>query len=269
MGIYSKALYELIQSIAYSLDDCRVGTCETNSNTTHAICSYLREGDDHYNGWDFHVFAGINLGQTREVSDFTNANTTVVVAPAFSNSLAVNSQFELHKMFKWNQYKDAVNRSIEMGKKQYTLEKIDETVDLETDVYEYDIPSGFKYITGVWLEDKTDANTYYDEGWIDPNHYSTIPGQHLKFHDNTFGIGTSEANLNLRIMGYCTQSSLSNDADTCEMPPEFIIEQSKALLLDTITGKESQADRAQAKAESIRRRMTIPLPPNSKAVYEG
>ncbi len=172
-------------------------------------------------------------------------------------------------MFNWNQYKDAVNRSIEIGKRQYTLEKIDETVDLENDVYEYAIPSGFKYITGIWLEDKTDANTYYQEGWIDPLHYSTIPGQEIKFHENTFGIGTSEANLHLRIMGYSMQASLSNDSDTCEMPPEFIIEQSKALLLDTIPGKESQADRAQVKAEAIRRRMSIPLPPGTKAVYEG
>jgi len=269
MGIYSKALYELIQSIAYSLDDCRVGTCETNSNTTHAICSYLREGADHYNGWDFHIYSGVAVGQTREVYDFDATNTTIIVAPAFANSLTTNSQFELHKMFKWNQYKDAVNRSIEMGKKQYTLEKIDETVDLETDVYEYSIPSGFKYITGIWLEDVTNALKYYQGGWIDPNHYSVIPGSLLKFHDDTFGIGASENGLHLRIMGYSTQAGLTNDADTCEIPPEFIIEQAKALLLDTMVGKESQADRAQTKADKIQKRMSIPLPPGAKMVYEG
>src|SRR4030042_1845340 len=269
MGIYSKALYELIQSVAYSLDDCRVGTAETNSNTVNLVCSYLKEGADHYNGWDCHIYSGTAVGQTREVSDFDATNTIIVVAPAFANALTTNSKFELHKMFKWEQYKDAVNRSIEVGKKQYTLEKIDETVDLETDVYEYSIPLGFKYITGIWLEDKNTADTWYQGGWIDPNHYSVIPGSLLKFHDDTFGIDASKNGLLLRIMGYSMQASLTNDADTCEIPPEFIIEQAKALLLDTIVGKESQADRAQAKAEAIRRRMSIPLPPMAKAVYEG
>ena len=272
MGVYSKYLYQLAQSVAYSLDDCRVVTAEANSTNTKFICSYLTEANDHFNGWDLRIFVGTNAGQTRKVSDFFNANTTVLVAPAFTSALATNSQGEFHRLFSYEQYKDAINRAIEMAKNDYLVDKIDETVALVTDTYEYTIPSGFRYICGIWLEDNVDANTYYDSGFLDPNHYTVVPynstANKLKFHDNSYPIGASINTRNLRIIGLATQNVLSNDSDVCELPPEYVIQQARALLLYTRDDKQTTADRAQARAEQERRHMVTSIPALAKTVFE-
>ncbi len=270
MGVYSKYLYQLVQSVAYSLDDCRTVTAEANSTNTKFICSYLTEGDDFFNGWDLHIFAGTNAGTTRKVSDFYEQ--TAVVKPAFTSSLAINSQGEFHRMFTYAQYVDAINRAVEMGRNAYLLDKKDETVTLTTDVYEYSIPSGFRYICNIWLEDINDADTYYDSGWINPNHYEVMPYNttvnKLKFHDNTYPIGGTMNTQKLRIVGLSTQPVLSNDSDVCELPPEFVIQQARASLLDTIDGKQALADRAQAKANEMRRQMVTSVPALAKTVFE-
>lgn len=272
MGAYSKYLYQLTQSVAYSLDDCRVETAQTNSTNTKFICNYLTEANDHFNGWDCHIFAGTDAGETRRVSDFYNTNTTILVSPAFTSSLAVNSQGEFHRLFNYKQYLDAINRAIEMGKDDYLLEKIDETTTLSTDVYEYTIPSGFRYICGIWLEDFTDADTFYESGFIDHRHYDTYPYNttvcKLKFHDNSYPIGASMNTQKLRIVGLTNQTVLANDSDVCQLPPEFVIQQARALLLDQRDGNRALADRAQAKANEERRRMVQSIPALAKTVFE-
>jgi len=272
MGVYSKYLYQLVQSVAYSLDDCRVVTAEAGSTNTNFICSYLTEADDYFKGWDLRIFAGVNAGQTRKVSDFHNTNTTVIVAPAFTSALATNSQGEFHRLYSYEQYKDAINRAIEMARDDYLIDKIDETVALATDTYEYAIPAGFRYICGIWLEDPTDANTYYDSGWIHMNHYTVMPhnttANKLKFHDNSYAIGASVNGKKLRIIGLATQEVLSNDSDTCELPPEYVIQQARALLLYTRDDKQTVADRAQGRANEERRQMVTTVPALAKTVFE-
>ncbi len=268
MAVHSKTQAELRQSIAYGLDDCVVGTCEAGSSNTLAVCSYLLRGDKHYNGWDFHVYGGVNVGLTREITDGWNANTTIQVAPALTSALTTNSTFELHKMFTTTQYNDAINRAIEAAKDEYLLDKYDDTTTLVTDTFEYNIPSGFRFINALYVEDKTDADKYYDSGYIDDRHWTILHGStnKLRFYD-THPIGTDTNGQSLRIVGQTIQSILSNDADTCKMPPEFIIWQARAILLAN-KGKDTEADKAQRIADRERRMMRVPLYAFAKAVDE-
>ncbi|MBM3120433.1 MAG: hypothetical protein FJ006_12985 [Chloroflexi bacterium] len=269
MAVHSKYLYQLRQSIAYSLDDCVTGTAEANSTNSTLICSYLIRGNGFYDGWDLHIYAGTNQGQTREVTDSRESGTTLLVAPVFSNALTNNSQFELHKMFTTAQYNDAINRAIEMGKDDYLLDLREESATLTSDTYEYNCVSNFRYISALWLEDATDANTYYSTGYIDPRHYGIARGATplLKFDEVGYPIGANLTGKKLRIVGQSVQSALSNNTDTCKMPPEFIIQQSRAILLFN-KGKDAEAQRAQQRADVERKLMKVPLYAHSKAVNE-
>lgn len=245
-------------------------TAQTGSSNSLAVCSHLVEANDYWNGWDFHVFAGSGVGQSQIVNDFYNANTTAKFSPVLTTALTTNSEFELHKKFTTTQYNDAINRSIEMGKDEYLFDKNDETATLTDDTYEYSIPSGFRYISGIWKEDITDDDTYYPQGFIEGRHWDILRGStpKLKFSSSTYQIGSSDTDQKLRIVGQSVQASLSNDDDVCAIPPEFIIQQARALLLDQIDGKEKPAKVAQDKADIERRLMRVLPHPSSKSVYE-
>ena len=273
MGLYNTTQYALRHSVAYSLDDMAQGkafTAQTGSSNSLAVCSYLTESNDYWNGWDFHVFAGSGVGQSQRVNDFHNANTTLAFSPVLTTALTANSQFEMHKKFTTTQYNDAIDRAIEMGKDEYLFDKNDETATLTEDTYEYSIPSGFRYISGIWKEDLTDADTYYPRGFINGNHWDILRGStpKIKFSSSSYPISAADTDQKLRIVGQSVQASLTNDDDTCAIPPEFIIQQARALLLDTIDGKEAQAGIAQNKASIERRLMRVMPYPGSKSVYE-
>lgn len=271
MGVYSKTQSQLRQSVAYSLDDIVTGTCLANSTNTVALCTTLVDANDYYNDWWMHIFAGINVGESRRVTDFVSA-TNITLAPAFTAALTANSQFELHNKFSIEQYNDAINRSIEVGKDEYLIDKKDETLTLTTDVYEYALANlSMRYIHAIYLEDSTDANTYYVSSLIDNRCWDIIVNgttPYLKFDDDTFPIGAAIASQKLRVLGQATQAVLSNNSDTCVLPPEFIIQQARAILLDQMKGYEQQADRAQAKALVERRRMVMAPHDFSKSLYE-
>lgn len=275
MTIYSKYQYELRQSIAYALDDLgrrQTFTAQSGSSNSLCVCNYLADANDTWNGWDFHVFAGSGVGQSQEVSDFYNSNTTIAFSPNLTTALTTNSQFELHKRFSTDQYNDAINRAIAMVKDEYFLDQTDETTTFATDTYEYSIPSGFKYIYNIYIEDSTDANTYYESGLIDYRHWWIYPAStpKIKFSENTYPIGSGINGQKMRIVGLTSQSALSSDSSNCYIPPEYVIQQAKALLLEE-HGTDldlKRADRAQARANDERKRMRRILPVHTKAVEE-
>jgi len=235
------------------------------------VVTSLTDANDYYNDWWMHIFAGVNVGEKRKVSDFVSA-TNITVSPAFTANLTTNSQFELHKMFSIDQYNDAINRAIETGKDEYLIDKVDETTTLVADQYEYNMTNlGFRYINAIYLEDQTDDGYWYSNGYIDNNCWDILrngTAPYLVFNDAAYPIGSSLAGLKLRIIGQSVQTILSNDAATCALPPEFIIQQARAILYDQKKGYEQQADRAQAKAIIERRRMVMSPHDFSKSLYE-
>uniref|UniRef100_A0A6M3L7A2 Uncharacterized protein n=1 Tax=viral metagenome TaxID=1070528 RepID=A0A6M3L7A2_9ZZZZ len=262
MPVYSKALYNLRQSVSLGLDDCYV--CKVDANATNATMANaaLLRADDYYNGWDCRFYLGTHKDTTREVTDFVNSNTTLTFAPVLASVTDTTDYFELHKRFTTLQYNDAINRAIELGKDEYLLDKKDETTALVSGTYEYAVPSGFRYISQIYLESVAASGVYNTSDLIDKSKWWVVPvnatNSVLKFDDNRFGISTGEAGRDLRIIGQQLQSNLTNDADTCALPSEFVIQQTRAILLMQEKGSEAQAQQAQNRADVERRRMVIP-----------
>ncbi len=267
MAIYSKTLYQIRHSVAYSLDDCITAICTSNGTTTTVISTSLIRGDDYYNGWDCHFYLGTHKDTSREVTDFAASSDTLTITPAVTANTDTTDYFELHKRFTTAQYNDAINRAVEMGKDEYLLDKTDETTQLADATYEYNVPSGFRYIGAIYQEDDNDTNTFYDNGLIDSRAWSILGGStpKIKFHDRYKSIGTADEDKYLRIVGQTIQSTLSNDADTCALPTEFVIQMTRAILLEQMDD-EKKANRARLIAENERQRMIVP--PVGTSVYE-
>lgn len=267
MGVFSKTLYQLRQSLAITFDDNIMGRVESG-NTTTFVCSYLLRGDDYYNGWDCHFYVGTHKDTSREVYDWVNSTKTITISPEVTASCDTTDYFELHKKFTTAQYNDVINRAIEIAKPHYLLDKILETTELAEDTYEYNVPSGFYYIKDIYLEDDTDAGIFYDVDKIDGRAWYIVPGTTPKIHFNKtyFDIGTDRDGLKLRIVGQQLESTLTLDADTCEVPPEYIIQQARVLLLAQDERNKAAMDIAAALAEKELRRMKVI--PRGKGVYE-
>lgn len=270
MAVYSKYLYQLRQSVAYSLDDCVV--CSVDSNATNTTCAnaMLIEGDDYYNGWDIRFYAGTHKNNTRTVTDFADTGDSITFAPAVTNATDTTDYFELHKKYSTARYNDAINRAIEMGKDEYLLDKKDETATFATNTYEYAVPSGFRYIEQIYYEDTVDDDTYYPRNLIDKRKWWIVPVNStntvIKFADSLFPIGSDLNEQKMRIIGQQLQSNLSNDDDTCALPSEYVIQMARALLLAQTPGREKEAELALKIAGEERRRMVVP--PKGKSVFE-
>ncbi len=143
MSKYSTALSSLIQSVAMGFDDL-ADTPQTPTggySTTTLACTSLTRGDNYYNGMQIHFYSGTHKDTTREVTDWV-LSTSTLTFPAVTAATDVSDLFQLHRMFTYNQYKDAVNRAIEQGKMEYLLNKKDDTAvqnrltnwDFEVDV---------------------------------------------------------------------------------------------------------------------------------------
>lgn len=127
MSKYSTPLYNLIQSVANSFDDCILGARTATSTTGTVVCNTLLKPNDHYNGWDLHFYQGTHVDTTREVTDWDLSTYTLSFLPIVTGEVDDTDYFQLHKLFKYSQYKDAVNRAIQMGKFEYLLNKKDDT----------------------------------------------------------------------------------------------------------------------------------------------
>jgi hypothetical protein len=175
MSVYLKTFYELRQSLSRSLDDCIV--CKVDANATNATVANatLIEGDDYYNGYDIRFYLGTHKDLTRKVSDFAASSDTATFVPVLASNTDTTDYFELHKKYTTAQYNDAINRAISMGKDEYLLDKKDETTVLVSGTYEYAVPSGFRYISQMYLEETTASGTYNSSGLIDSRKYWVVP----------------------------------------------------------------------------------------------
>lgn len=270
MAVYNKALYQLRQSVSLGLDDNIMAQCTSNATNTTVVSTYLLKADDYYNGWDCRLYLGTHKDNSREVTDWVLSTKTITVAPAVTNATDTTDYFELHRRFTTLQYNDAINRAIEIGKDEYLLDKKDESTVLVSGTYEYAVPSGFRYISQIYLENAATTGIYYTSNLIDSRKWWVVPVNStsalIKFDDSLFGIGAGEAGRDLRIIGQQLQSNLTNDADTCLLPSEFVIQQVRAILLMQEKGNEVQVRQAQEAADKERRRMVIP--PQGIPVWE-
>ena len=398
MANYSKTLAELTQSVAYSLDDVIVEVPTSTGSATTLICSKLGQDNDYFNQWYMRIYGGTNASQSKLITDFDAATDTLTFTPAVAIGTVVADTFQLHRRFRWEQYKEAVCRAVTMAQNEYLLNKseliyvnrltngnfedsttgwtltgagatmavsttqvkeqaysckmtragadcyagqaitkygdflgktmtfqcwvwasvanralirvsdgiadhdssyhtggsdwelLTVSVDVDdactsltaklcvltgnTDAYfdqavlqenqcnEAPVPAGFRYISEIWYED-TDGNGHFNNKIPSKNWWivkdATAPMIH--FVDDW---GTQR----LKIIGQSVQPALTTDTSVCYMNPEYVIQQARALLMQSTVEYRDLLPATQQAAFNERRMMsTLPIP-GSKSVYE-
>jgi len=257
--------------LATSFNDCITGTPEATMNTSSFVCTYLIEPAANYHkNWSLHFYAGTHAGSTRQVTEYNTSTYAVKFLPALASNVVANCTFQMHGKHTWQEYKDAINYAIERAKDTYLLNKVDETTTLSANTYEYSVPTGFRYIESIFVEDTTNDDTYYDRCLVDPNKWYILKhptSPKIKFRDSRFSIGTDLVDQKLRVIGQSLQATLTNDDDTCYLPMHVIMGLAKAYILEN-EGKISDALSIRNVAEKYLRAEVTPPLPDSRTVFE-
>lgn len=226
------------------------------------------------------------IGKESLISDFVNSDGAFVFAPAIT-TVEVGDGYIVLSEYRWDELVEAINTAIDIATANRVLiEKIDETIAVQTDTYEYNIPTGFTHIYRISQEN--DDGDYPDP--IPPSHYKilrgkTIPQIHFyrfpvaQMHsDHWFGGLWADADINdgrhLRIEGFARQSKLLSEQDVCYIDPNFIVYQAASLLhgarivqpASDYDNNRIKAEYCEAKAREFLSDARIQLPPDCKKV---
>jgi hypothetical protein len=174
--LYAVYRYELRHSIASACGDLILVTPDSGgAGKTDLVDANLPEADDFYNYWSLGFYAGDNIDLIRAVTDWV-LNTHTLSFAAVTAQVDTADLAELHRKFTMEQYNDAINRAIRRSQRFFKYPNVDETLHfmaykLGESRYmqrEYSIPSGFDYITDVWVEStQRYALEGCDEEWTD------------------------------------------------------------------------------------------------------
>ncbi len=163
MALYSNTLEVIRKYVSGAVGDLIYGTADSGSTST-IVHTMLRKGDDYYNerGYECYIYAGTNIGEVREVDDWTKGDNTLSFIPNFTSAIDNTSKYELHYIFTEKEYRRAINMAIEHLAGKYLVDVKDETVQLTatTDnlsntvyTWEYTLPTSLLYLTQVIREE--------------------------------------------------------------------------------------------------------------------
>lgn len=175
------------------------------------------------------------IGETREISDWVQGGGTATVVPNWTAAPGVGDTYAIIVEYMWSEVVGAINAAIDDARDEgIYLEKIDHSVELAADVYEYTIPAGFTHIYRVTMPNS--SGQHLDP--INPMHWSIVRGTdtpRLKLHvfpdsgkhDGHYygGLWADTgivAGRTLRIEGLQTQAQLDNDTDICKISPDYV-----------------------------------------------
>ena len=207
------------------------GTPDTNLAVGTFGCAKLAlYADDYFNDWHGRFYSGTHKDTDFDVVDFAKTAGVTTFDPDLSSAVVVGDLFEMYPPdFTPEDFNSAINLAISMVEEEALQDKVDATLEVAASTYEYDIPTGFRYIDQVFQESGT-ANRYSPSAnLIDVRHWRILHGTtpRLWFDDNYVSLTTGR---NLRLVGQGVQAQLSLDADTCAILKSFIIYQAKANL---------------------------------------
>lgn len=208
-----------------------MGTPDSGTTNT-MVDEMLTKGNDYYNEHQYrgYIYSGVNVGEEREVYDWTVSNNTMTFDPAFTANIATNSLYELHHMFTADEYLKSINLAIESLAGKYLVDIIDDTtVCLNAAEYEYALPTSMLYLYQVTTENAVADDEFRLEDVIDPRIWSVMaayPAQ-LKLDENRYSI---TANKDLRLEGQGTQPIVDDDTDVIYLPPDWVVQKAITFL---------------------------------------
>ena len=226
MALYSNSLQVIRHYLSAAMGDLISGTAGSGTSTT-LVSTLLRKADDYYNNHHYrcYIYAGTNIGEEREVSDWTLTSpaNTLTLAPAYTAAIDNTSKYELHHIFNEDEYRKAINMGIESMAGKYLANLVDDTtITLVADTYEYALPTNFLYLHRVTTEKEVAGDEFDASDEVDVRDWSIIKAYPpmLKLHEDRYSI---TAGKDLRLEGYGTQAIVSADTDTIYLPPKWLV----------------------------------------------
>ena len=228
----SNSLAVVRQHFSSAMGDLIMGTFASGTSTT-GVHTMLRKGDDYYNEHHYrcYIFGGTNIGEEREISDWTLTSpaNTLTFAPAFTAAIGATSMYELHYIFTEDEYRRAINMAIQsLTSNRYVLDIIDtNTITLVADIYEYTLPDGMDFVHRITTEDEADSGEFYANDEIDSRDWELISQRKVKLDSARYSI---TAGLDLRVEGQGAHPTVDDDADDIQIPLDWLVQKAITFL---------------------------------------
>lgn len=264
MSIYSNTRIILRHLTSRLCNDLTTGTVTSPASGTF-VCSETdwEKPDDFFNHWiEMFCYAGTGVGTSGNPTDWDNDTHTLTFLPAAT--LTANDSVEMHERFTVNTYNAFMNLAIDMVAKEAMVDAVDETIELVTDTYQYDLPTSFLYIHKIEMQDSD--GDYNIEKPIDPKYWRVIKTSTLTL-EFVKNIWTPTNGRTIRITGLASPSKLDTDTEACPLNPAFVTYQAAALLHQSrIRGNDvdsemhsTQMKLCQAMASEVRPTMRVSI----------
>jgi len=231
LAIFDYTRIELRHLTARLCNDLITGTVTSPASGTF-VCAETdwEKPEDYFNHWiEVFDYSGTGVGTSGNPTDWSNITPdfthTLTFKPAAT--LTAGDLVEMHERFTVNTYNDFINLAIEMVAKEALVDTVDETIELATDTWQYDLPTTFLYIHRI---DMQDADGDYDTlKPIDPRYWRVVKTSTLTL-EFIKGIWSPTDGRVIRIKGLASPSILDTDTEECPVNPSYVSYQAAALL---------------------------------------
>ncbi len=298
MPLYRNSLSDLIiRTLKVPLQDYKGGTATGGTTLTLIDTSGRTEPDTYFENTTPNTRIRIvtttdgqaPIGDERRVSvSACTASGTITVPTAWSSSASAQAgdTYALLSEYTWDELREAVNMAIDEIADRAVLPKVDETsLVVQSDVYEYPVPTGFIYIYRATQAEDTGQYLYP----IPSEQYRVmrsmgIPSLVFYTHPDDVAEGhyagtlwyenNAVADRTLRIEGFARQARLVADNDLCYLNPNFVCYRSAQILHSArithaagdFDNHRTKADLCEKEANRILAQTVTRLPPNCKKV---
>ncbi len=228
MALYSNTRIALRLLTSRLCNDLIKGTVTSPASGTF-VCAEAdwEKADGYFNDWiEMFCYSGTGVGTSANPTDWDNTSHTLTFLPAAT--LTAGDLVEMHRRFSVETYNDMINLAIDMIAEQALLNKVDESVQLATDTYQYTLSTQFLYIDKILMESAT-TGVWDKEKPIDPRYWRVVKKATIKV-EFVKDLWTPTADRYLRITGLASPSKLDTDTEECPINPAFIANQAAALL---------------------------------------
>jgi len=295
MALFNNDLSELTKRLLkVGLKSYIGGTLTGSTSTTVFADSARGEEDDYFQNMSppaYLVFLSTPtnvapVGESRKITDWANTGGAFTTT-AFTAQPAIGSTYVILSEYTWDEIKEALNMAMDIAVGHGArTERIDETLSIQEDTYEYPVPVGFTEIFRI--SQANDDGEFGDP--IPPDQYRIVrDGDQSKIKfltypmidapaDHYVGSLWAESDLSdgktLRIEGLSVQPALSHPSDMCYLNPNFVVFEAASLLHGSrivANEKDFDAHRTQAEwcasqAANFLPQTVMQLPSNTKKV---
>jgi hypothetical protein len=228
VAIFSNSRIVLRHLLSQMMNDLVTGTVGASPASGNFVCAETdwERADDFFNDFvEIFCYSGTGVGTSGKPTDWVNSTHRLTFLPAAT--LTATDLVELHRRFTVTEYNTAINHAIDMVANDALVDRVDETIVLTAGTYQYDLPTQFLYIDGIWISD--DNDDWVDEVPLDPRYWRAIKKSPLKieFIKNLYSPVTSRT---VRIVGMASPSILDIDAEASPIDPEYLVQAAKAFL---------------------------------------